>query len=182
RAGGRGARWRRAHRRAGRARDSQARPGPLPGAAAPIARDDGGGELTCRRVLVAELAGDAAQPRPLLRALSQAVRTQEPVGGQALGGRAANARHGAGPDVRGETAGHRRAVPGPRPPGARGAVCRDQPDPCPGNTGPAGRAGGGAGLPDGEANYVLSQGRIVAEGTAAQLTANETLRAGYLGL
>ena len=31
-------------------------------------------------------------------------------------------------------------------------------------------------------NYVLSQGRIIAEGTAAQLQANESLRAGYLGL
>lgn len=31
-------------------------------------------------------------------------------------------------------------------------------------------------------NYVLSQGRIVAAGTAAQLMADETLRAGYLGL
>jgi branched-chain amino acid transport system ATP-binding protein len=31
-------------------------------------------------------------------------------------------------------------------------------------------------------NCVLSQGRIVATGTAAQLTADETLRAGYLGL
>jgi len=31
-------------------------------------------------------------------------------------------------------------------------------------------------------NYVLSQGRIVAEGTAAALTADESLRAGYLGL
>src|SRR3954447_3857121 len=31
-------------------------------------------------------------------------------------------------------------------------------------------------------NYVLSQGRIIAEGTAAQMMANETLRAGYLGL
>jgi branched-chain amino acid transport system ATP-binding protein len=31
-------------------------------------------------------------------------------------------------------------------------------------------------------NYVLSQGRIVAAGTAAHLSADETLRAGYLGL
>ena len=31
-------------------------------------------------------------------------------------------------------------------------------------------------------NYVLSQGRIIAEGTAAQMMSNETLRAGYLGL
>ena len=31
-------------------------------------------------------------------------------------------------------------------------------------------------------NYLLSQGRIIAEGTAAQITADETLRAGYLGL
>jgi branched-chain amino acid transport system ATP-binding protein len=31
-------------------------------------------------------------------------------------------------------------------------------------------------------NYVLSQGRIIAEGTAASLMADETLRAGYLGL
>jgi branched-chain amino acid transport system ATP-binding protein len=31
-------------------------------------------------------------------------------------------------------------------------------------------------------NYVLSQGRIIAEGTGAQLMADETLRAGYLGL
>jgi branched-chain amino acid transport system ATP-binding protein len=31
-------------------------------------------------------------------------------------------------------------------------------------------------------NYVLSQGRIIAEGTAASLIADETLRAGYLGL
>jgi branched-chain amino acid transport system ATP-binding protein len=31
-------------------------------------------------------------------------------------------------------------------------------------------------------NFVLSQGRIVAAGTAAQLMADETLRAGYLGL
>jgi branched-chain amino acid transport system ATP-binding protein len=31
-------------------------------------------------------------------------------------------------------------------------------------------------------NYVLSQGRIVAEGSAASLMADETLRAGYLGL
>jgi branched-chain amino acid transport system ATP-binding protein len=31
-------------------------------------------------------------------------------------------------------------------------------------------------------NYVLSQGRIIAEGTAASLVADETLRAGYLGL
>jgi branched-chain amino acid transport system ATP-binding protein len=31
-------------------------------------------------------------------------------------------------------------------------------------------------------NYVLSQGRIVAEGTAEQMMADETLRAGYLGL
>ncbi len=31
-------------------------------------------------------------------------------------------------------------------------------------------------------NYVLSQGRILAEGTAAALMADETLRAGYLGL
>ncbi len=31
-------------------------------------------------------------------------------------------------------------------------------------------------------NYVLSQGRIIAEGTAAALMADETLRAGYLGL
>src|SRR3954468_14249236 len=31
-------------------------------------------------------------------------------------------------------------------------------------------------------NYVLSQGRIVAQGTAAEMMANEGLRAGYLGL
>ena len=31
-------------------------------------------------------------------------------------------------------------------------------------------------------NYVLSQGRIVASGTGARLTADESLRAGYLGL
>jgi branched-chain amino acid transport system ATP-binding protein len=31
-------------------------------------------------------------------------------------------------------------------------------------------------------NYVLSQGRIIAQGTAAEMMANETLRAGYLGL
>jgi branched-chain amino acid transport system ATP-binding protein len=31
-------------------------------------------------------------------------------------------------------------------------------------------------------NYVLSQGRIIAQGSAAELMANETLRAGYLGL
>ena len=31
-------------------------------------------------------------------------------------------------------------------------------------------------------NYVLSQGRIIAEGPAASLMADETLRAGYLGL
>ena len=31
-------------------------------------------------------------------------------------------------------------------------------------------------------NYVLSQGRIIAEGSAASLMADETLRAGYLGL
>jgi len=31
-------------------------------------------------------------------------------------------------------------------------------------------------------NYVLSQGRIIAEGTGAALMADETLRAGYLGL
>ena len=31
-------------------------------------------------------------------------------------------------------------------------------------------------------NFVLSQGRIVAAGTAAQLMSDETLRAGYLGL
>jgi branched-chain amino acid transport system ATP-binding protein len=31
-------------------------------------------------------------------------------------------------------------------------------------------------------NYVLSQGRIIAVGTAAEMMSNETLRAGYLGL
>jgi branched-chain amino acid transport system ATP-binding protein len=31
-------------------------------------------------------------------------------------------------------------------------------------------------------NLVLSQGRIIAAGTAAQLMADQTLRAGYLGL
>ena len=31
-------------------------------------------------------------------------------------------------------------------------------------------------------NYVLSQGRILAQGTGASLMADETLRAGYLGL
>ena len=31
-------------------------------------------------------------------------------------------------------------------------------------------------------NYVLSQGRIIAQGTAAQLMGNETMRTGYLGL
>jgi branched-chain amino acid transport system ATP-binding protein len=31
-------------------------------------------------------------------------------------------------------------------------------------------------------NYVLSQGRIIAQGTAAEMMANEGLRAGYLGL
>jgi branched-chain amino acid transport system ATP-binding protein len=31
-------------------------------------------------------------------------------------------------------------------------------------------------------NYVLSQGQIIAEGTAAEMLANETLRASYLGL
>jgi branched-chain amino acid transport system ATP-binding protein len=31
-------------------------------------------------------------------------------------------------------------------------------------------------------NYVLSQGRIVAQGSAQSLMADETLRAGYLGL
>jgi len=31
-------------------------------------------------------------------------------------------------------------------------------------------------------NYVLSQGQIIAEGTPAEMLANETLRAGYLGL
>jgi branched-chain amino acid transport system ATP-binding protein len=31
-------------------------------------------------------------------------------------------------------------------------------------------------------NYVLSQGRIIAEGSAASLMGDETLRAGYLGL
>jgi len=33
-----------------------------------------------------------------------------------------------------------------------------------------------------ERNYVLSQGKIIAQGSAAQLMADETLRAGYLGL
>ena len=33
-----------------------------------------------------------------------------------------------------------------------------------------------------ERNYVLSQGRIIAEGSARSLMADETLRAGYLGL
>ena len=31
-------------------------------------------------------------------------------------------------------------------------------------------------------NYVLSQGRILAQGSARSLMADETLRAGYLGL
>ena len=31
-------------------------------------------------------------------------------------------------------------------------------------------------------NYVLSQGRIIASGSAEQLVADETLRASYLGL
>jgi branched-chain amino acid transport system ATP-binding protein len=31
-------------------------------------------------------------------------------------------------------------------------------------------------------NYVLSQGRIIAQGTGAEMMANESLRAGYLGL
>jgi branched-chain amino acid transport system ATP-binding protein len=31
-------------------------------------------------------------------------------------------------------------------------------------------------------NYVLSQGRIIASGTSSSLLADETLRAGYLGL
>jgi len=31
-------------------------------------------------------------------------------------------------------------------------------------------------------NYVLSQGQIIAQGTGAEMLANETLRAGYLGL
>jgi ABC-type lipopolysaccharide export system ATPase subunit len=31
-------------------------------------------------------------------------------------------------------------------------------------------------------NYVLSQGRIIGEGSAQSLMADETLRAGYLGL
>jgi len=31
-------------------------------------------------------------------------------------------------------------------------------------------------------NYVLSQGRIIAEGSASSLMSDETLRAGYLGL
>lgn len=31
-------------------------------------------------------------------------------------------------------------------------------------------------------NYVLSQGRIIAQGSAPSLMADETLRAGYLGL
>ena len=31
-------------------------------------------------------------------------------------------------------------------------------------------------------SYVLSQGRIIAEGTSQALTSDETLRAGYLGL
>ena len=31
-------------------------------------------------------------------------------------------------------------------------------------------------------NYVLSQGRIIAQGSAAEMMANETVRAGYLGL
>jgi len=31
-------------------------------------------------------------------------------------------------------------------------------------------------------NYVLSQGRIIAEGTGKALMADEKLRAGYLGL
>jgi branched-chain amino acid transport system ATP-binding protein len=31
-------------------------------------------------------------------------------------------------------------------------------------------------------NYVLSQGRIIAQGSAQSLMADETLRAGYLGL
>ena len=31
-------------------------------------------------------------------------------------------------------------------------------------------------------NYVLSQGRIIAEGSGQSLMADETLRAGYLGL
>jgi branched-chain amino acid transport system ATP-binding protein len=31
-------------------------------------------------------------------------------------------------------------------------------------------------------NYVLSQGRIVAQGSARELMADETLRTGYLGL
>jgi ABC-type lipopolysaccharide export system ATPase subunit len=31
-------------------------------------------------------------------------------------------------------------------------------------------------------NYVLSQGRMIAQGSAQSLMANETLRAGYLGL
>jgi ABC-type lipopolysaccharide export system ATPase subunit len=31
-------------------------------------------------------------------------------------------------------------------------------------------------------NYVLSQGRIIADGSARALMADETLRAGYLGL
>jgi len=31
-------------------------------------------------------------------------------------------------------------------------------------------------------NYVLSQGKIIAEGSGKQLMADESLRAGYLGL
>jgi branched-chain amino acid transport system ATP-binding protein len=31
-------------------------------------------------------------------------------------------------------------------------------------------------------NYVLSQGRVIAQGSAAEMMANQTLRAGYLGL
>ena len=59
----------------------------------------------------------------------------------------------------------------------------DREDPRAGHAGAAGGAGSGAGLPAWRGAITCSRkGRIIAEGSAEKMMADETLRAGYLGL
>src|SRR2546422_6397788 len=80
--------------------------------------------------------------------VSTACRAQGPNRRDAVGRRAADARDRPRPHVPGEAPRHRRAFAGSRAAHPRGAVRGDPAHPRRGNRGPAGGAGGGAGVSD----------------------------------